>query len=123
MGVANENQNRVLFSSASIPSHTYTLLLKTHKNLFSQGTEVNASFVCVYIHKETYYLINLPLVAQMLMAKKFLILPIPFFNFFLFLIFLSNSKKPLGIFSLTNQLQHPPKKTMQFQERERLHRK
>ena len=48
MGVVYQNQ--MLFSSSSIPSHTYTLLLTTHKSLFSQGPEVNASCVCVCIY-------------------------------------------------------------------------
>ena len=121
------SKSKAIFIIFNPITHTYILLLKTHKSLFSQGPEVNASCVCVCIYSH---------IKRDVLFDKFATggtdapdgQKIPnstntlFFFSFSFFIYLSNSKKPLGIFSLTNQLQHPPKKTMQFQERERLHR-
>ena len=111
------SKSKAIFIIFNPITHTFILLLKTHKSLFSQGPEVNASCVCVCIYSH---------IKRDVLFDKFATggtdapdgQKIPnstntlFFFSFSFFFYLSNSKKPLGIFSLTNQLQHPPKKTM-----------
>ena len=54
------SKSKAIFIIFNPITHTFILLLKTHKSLFSQGPEVNASCVCVciYSHIKRYVLFD-----------------------------------------------------------------